>query len=371
MATSTTSATKTSALAADAADTARALQTKLADAPLRIATDIDAFAKHRFDVDGNDGLGVSVGDGDALMEKDPASVQADVAAQIAFLRKQKFQYLEQNAKDKYIRAIVSDIDDAPVITSAINEALRADNEFKKERLRAKKAALADKHRDIRTLAPLVLQDYTKGKSLTSEAASLAQGILDARLAITRLRQAHPAPRLTEPAALATLDAQVAHMQTLDAQIARATADVAGVKEKVQDAARACERLRVERGVVEEEVRRAKGEREDGRVAELYDWYTSSLALHRSLLSLTSSHSASENELRLTYALSPPHAPDDREITLTLIFLPNTRQLAAANVDGLPPGTDVAELVDTHVQRNDVPGLVAAIVARGRAASGNA
>lgn len=75
----------------------------------------------------------------------------------AFLRKQKFQYLEQNAKDKYIRAIVSDIDDAPVITSAINEALRADNEFKKERLRAKKAALADKHRDIRTLAPLVLQ----------------------------------------------------------------------------------------------------------------------------------------------------------------------------------------------------------------------
>lgn len=94
-------------------------------------------------------------------------------------------------------------------------------------------------------------------------------------------------------------------------------------------------------------------------------YTSSLALHRSLLSLTSSHSASENELRLTYALSPP---EDREITLTLIFLPNTRQLAAANVDGLPPGTDVAELVDTHVQRNDVPGLVAAIVARGRAAS---
>lgn len=79
---STTTATKTSALAADAADTARALQTKLADAPLRIATDIDAFAKHRFDVDGNDGLGVSVGDGDALMEKDPASVQADVAAQI-------------------------------------------------------------------------------------------------------------------------------------------------------------------------------------------------------------------------------------------------------------------------------------------------
>lgn len=61
------------------------------------------------------------------------------------------------------------------------------------------------------------------------------------------------------------------MQTLDAQIARATADVAGVKEKVQDAARACERLRVERGVVEEEVRRATGEREDGRVAELYDW----------------------------------------------------------------------------------------------------
>jgi phage terminase Nu1 subunit (DNA packaging protein) len=62
-----------------------------------------------------------------------------------------------NAKDKYIKIIVSDHDDAPLITLSTNEALRLSNEAKKEKLKEAKARLAEKQADIKRLAPLVEQ----------------------------------------------------------------------------------------------------------------------------------------------------------------------------------------------------------------------
>src|SRR6202042_3273879 len=66
-------------------------------------------------------------------------------------------YLEQNAKDKYIKTIVSDIDDAPLITATTNKELRTNYELKKEKPKAAKDQLAQKYQDIRTLTPLVEQ----------------------------------------------------------------------------------------------------------------------------------------------------------------------------------------------------------------------
>lgn len=89
-----------------------------------------------------------------------------------------------------------------------------------------------------------------------------------------------------------------------------------------------------------------------------------MTIHRSIHNLHESHSASENELRLKYKIEPSH-----RITITLIFAPDTRQLAAATVDGLEElGVETGDVVDAHVQINDVHGLVAAILARARHAS---
>jgi hypothetical protein len=92
----------------------------------------------------------------------------------------------------------------------------------------------------------------------------------------------------------------------------------------------------------------------------------SLAIHQSLASLLSSHSVSENELRLTYRIPASAQRPPSELTLTLIFLPNTRQLAAAHVTGFDTDIDISEIVDSHVHVDDAPGLVAAILARARA-----
>jgi phosphatidate phosphatase APP1 len=71
------------------------------------------------------------------------------------LRKLKFQYLEQNAKDKYVKSIVSDIDDAPIVTAEQNKELAAINQEKKATLKAAKEKLAEMQNNIRTLAPMV------------------------------------------------------------------------------------------------------------------------------------------------------------------------------------------------------------------------
>jgi len=74
-----------------------------------------------------------------------------------YLRKLKFQYLEQNAKDKYVKSIVSDIDDAPIVTAEQNKELAAINQEKKEKLKAAKGKLSEMQNNIRILAPMVEQ----------------------------------------------------------------------------------------------------------------------------------------------------------------------------------------------------------------------
>lgn len=120
-------------------------------------------------------------------------------------------------------------------------------------------------------APHRPADYNKARALTQEAAALAGKILDARLALTRLRQAHPHPRLTIPAANAQLDAQVAEMQELDDELQQLNGQVDDVKERVKAGARDVERLRVERADVEKTAKAAQDEVQDGRVIGLYDW----------------------------------------------------------------------------------------------------
>ncbi|TFK85498.1 hypothetical protein K466DRAFT_525752 [Polyporus arcularius HHB13444] len=339
-------------------DAARALQSKLESAKLNIVEDQNRFDTLQSTLAKDPGL-VSEG---VAGTTDPAIVAAEVASQISFLRNLKFQYLEQKAKDQYVKTIVSD--EPPIINADDNELLRIENDKKKEILSAAKARLAEKYSDVRTLAPLVEQDYNKARALTQEAAALASKILDARLTLTRLRQAHPHPRLTIPAANAQLDDQIVEMQQLDDELQQVNTQVDTVKERVKVGAVEVERLRMERAELEKQVNAGQKEVQDGRVVGLYDWYTVALAMHRTLLDLETAHSESENELHLTYAVAPQGSTQRRHIFIKLLFLPNSRMLGEVQVEGL--SEDVEDVVGAHLQANDVPGLIAAVLARARA-----
>lgn len=63
-----------------------------------------------------------------------------------------------------------------------------------------------------------------------------------------------------------------------------------------------------------------------------------------------------------YSLEPPTSV--RKMAIALLFVPNTRGLADAQVEGLD--TDSGDVVAAHVQANDVSGLIAALLAKARA-----
>ncbi|KAG2143085.1 hypothetical protein DEU56DRAFT_733293 [Suillus clintonianus] len=342
--------------------TARNLQATLDDAKagLRIVNARAELSAHTWD-----GIEEWVGEDGALGLKDPKIVESDVQAQISFLRKLKFLYLEQNAKDKYVKTIVSD--DAPLVTPVLNEELRLRNEEKKAALREHKAKLAERRDDLRALSGFVeegsfpgLLHYKKAQALTLQASTLSQKILDARLSLTRLRQAHPHPRLTITTANQQLDGQVEEMQALDAELAYAHEKIATVRERIKVGTGEVEKLRSVRAEVEKAVEIGAGERvEDGRVVGLYDWFSTTTSTHHALVSLLSAYSESGNELRLAYRVH------EREVCMTLLFIPNTRRLAEARVEGVEESA-IGDVVDAHVMANDVSGLVWAVLARARA-----
>ncbi|KAH9478772.1 hypothetical protein JR316_0009233 [Psilocybe cubensis] len=339
---------------------AKKLETQLNALDIQLLKKAQELSEHRTEDD--EDL-----DPEDAMIKDPAIVAMDVAAQIAYLRKLKFQYLEQNAKDKYVKSIVSDIDDAPIITVEQNNELSAINEEKKAKLKVAKQKLEETQKNIRLLAPLVEQDYHQVKQATDRAALLSQKIIDARTRLMLLRHTHPHPRLTIPLADQKLADQVVEMQTLSDQVQSVKQKAKADKARVKAGALVVENLRIEASEAQKAVKNAQLDEEDSRIVPLYEWFTASLSLQRSIHNLEDLHSETENELRLTYKISssPPH-----HITITLIFQSDTKKLAAAEVSGLDElGIEVGDVVDAHIQVNDVHGLVAAILAHARAAAG--
>ena len=96
-------------------------------------------------------------------------------------------------------------------------------------------------------------------------------------------------------------------------------------------------------------------------------FIASLAFHRTMQGLSSSSCPSQNELHLTYNLSHTIQPAKEDLlTIKLVFLPDTRQLATVDLSGpAVEGGDFRELIDTYLQSNDVHGLISAILARAR------
>jgi hypothetical protein len=56
--------------------------------------------------------------------------------------------------------VVSDIDDAPIVTAEDNKELAVVNEEKKAKLKLAKETLAEAQHNIRTLAPMVEQGHS-------------------------------------------------------------------------------------------------------------------------------------------------------------------------------------------------------------------
>ena len=78
---------------------------------------------------------------------------------------------------------------------------------------------------------------------------------------------------------------------------------------------------------------------------------------------------SENELRLTYIIDAPTRPSPIPVVIGLLFKTDSRKLFDVQPSGLEPlDIDLGDVIDAHLQSNDAPGCVAAILAKARAAA---
>lgn len=117
----------------------------------------------------------------------------------------------------------------------------------------------------------VPQDYQRVKEATDRAALLSQNIIDARIALTLLRQTHPKPRLTIPLAEQKLQDQVEEMQTLNDQVQAIKQKAKSEKGRVKTGAVDVENLRLEATEAEKAVKAAQLDEDDSRLVPLYDW----------------------------------------------------------------------------------------------------
>ncbi|PFH48962.1 hypothetical protein AMATHDRAFT_64154 [Amanita thiersii Skay4041] len=335
-------------------ESARALQETIDKADLKLQSYAKDFRTHKVEVDGEE-----------VHLKDPAIVASDVAAQMSYLRKLKFQFWEQSAKDKYVKTIVSDIDDALIVNTDDNNEIFSKNEQKKALLKEAKAKRAEVQENVRILAPLVEEDYDRIKKMTEKANVLAQKIIDARLRLTRLRQTHPQPRLTILLADQKLTEQVEQMQSLSDEAQAISEKIQSMKDKVKNSNAELEKLRTERAEAEKAVKIAKVDEDEAKLMPLYDWYMAALKLHRWIHDLHHTQTVSENELRLTYNVALP-SEKAILITIALIFAPDTRHLAAVQVtEAEELEIELGDTIDVHIQSNDVHGLIAAILSQYR------
>lgn len=140
------------------------------------------------------------------------------------------------------------------------------------------------------------------------------------------------------------------------------------KARVKSGSLEVENLRTEALDAEKAVKAARLEEDDSRLVPLYEWYTASLALHRSISNLEESETISDHELHLTYKVDGPSS--SHYIIIELLFYQDSqRKLESAEVEGLTElGVDGREVIAAHVTSNDVHGLVAAVLALARAAA---
>lgn len=158
------------------------------------------------------------------------------------------------------------------------------------------------------------------------------------------------------------------MQSLNDQVQAVKQQCKSDKARVKAGTLEADALRAEAIEAEKAVRAARLEEDDSRLVPLHEWYTASLALHRSISALEESETISDHELHLTYKVDGPSSSHYIIIEL-LFFQDSQRKLESANVEGLTElGVDGREAIAAHVASNDVHGLVAAVLTLARAAA---
>lgn len=291
-----------------------------------------------------------------LDPNNPILVREEMKAQKDYFRKLKFTYLEQDAKRHFLASITGD--EPQRVEPGENEERELINAEKKERLKAAKAGIEDMRTTSVKLAEENAKKHDEMSQQLVEAQTLQKQIRDMELELARIKATHPPEnRMTVNQANDTLDAQIVEIQQLTDEREATQAQIDQTGETVARIAKELQRLSRDREREEARAREIREGREAGdtKVDDICRWLTSSMSLYRSLLGIRSVRAVSETELHLEYDVP------QGSIILAMKFDELTKRLADAALIG--SDIDIAEAVGIAAGSNDVPGLIADVLAR--------
>ncbi|KAF8609797.1 hypothetical protein BDV93DRAFT_540983 [Ceratobasidium sp. AG-I] len=280
----------------------------------------------------------------------PLAVEEQVQIQKEYVAKLKFRYIEQSAKEDFIKALSSAPEDADI-------ALLADETAEaKDTLKAAKVRLDATFAQHRQLAEQIAEEDAKIARESEEAQTLAKEIADMQLELARLRRDHPiAHRVTQSQAEEILDDQITQLQDLDEQLQSLSSQHTATRDALSAAHTSYDKLRPEAAAKAREAaaRSANGGRDALEAEAQCAWHRSAIQLWRNMFDVESVKAVSNNELWLVYAKP--------RFTLALVFDHITHRFAGARIIDLD--MNIAESVDLAITANNVPRLIRDILWR--------
>ncbi|KDN49543.1 hypothetical protein RSAG8_02245, partial [Rhizoctonia solani AG-8 WAC10335] len=271
----------------------------------------------------------------------PLSIEEQVHIQKEYVAKLKFRYVEQSAKEDFIKALSSAPEDADMALIA-SETAAAKATLKEAKVQLE--ATFAKHREL-------------AEQITEEdARALAKEIADMQLELARLRRDHPlADRVTQSQAEEILDQQVEQLRDLDEQLQSLSAQHTETRDTLTSTLASVDKLRPEAAAKAREaaVRAESGGRDMMEAEAQCEWHRSAIQLWRELFNLESVKAVSNNELWLVYAKP--------RFTLALVFDHITHKFAGARLIDID--MNISESVDLAITANNVPRLIRDILWR--------
>ncbi|QRV75928.1 hypothetical protein RhiJN_03943 [Ceratobasidium sp. AG-Ba] len=267
-----------------------------------------------------------------------------------YVAKLKFRYVEQSAKEDFIKLLSSAPEDADMALLA-SETAEA-----KSTLKAAKVRLDATFAQHRGLAEQIAREEARISKETEEAQAMAKEIVDMQLELARLRRDHPiAQRVTQSQAEQILDEQITQLQTLDEQLQSLSTECSTTRDALTSAHTSFDKLRPEAAAKAREVaeRAAHGGRAAQEAEAQCAWHRSAIQLWKDLFDVESVRAVSNNELWLVY--------NKPRFTLALVFDHITHKFAGARLVDLD--MNIAESVDLAITANNVPRLIRDILWR--------
>ncbi|KAH8554740.1 hypothetical protein BGW37DRAFT_208685 [Umbelopsis sp. PMI_123] len=259
--------------------------------------------------------------------------------------KLKFNYLEQETKDRFLKSLLKD--PSVVIEQADNWELDRQNSEEKQKLKAGKLETSTLQREIATVGKTLNDAITDLKHKVDKTESVFAEINEMEAELTKMSQeADKHSKLTVEEAKTIIDHQTEAFQNISNEMEKRRDAISELSWKIENLEHEIEQLEAQKFTAEayaaDAVRMAN--KRDPTVEDLTKWYLSIVAICNNLYGLQDIQIISKTEILAIFNVKHPAIPDDNKIFHLNVFL-NPVSGAVEDAESIDNEVEIQDIVD--------------------------